>query len=120
VDVKPFLIAAAASFGLVIVESITGAVLRSRFKITTEHIGPTWTLAIKVLNLLIFAVIGFSLVPVALRLFLSMQAGAGNGDLVVIRWLAANEPGVVYSIWGLFAAGLAIAFPAALKGGLFK
>lgn len=117
---KPFLIAVAVSFGLMMLGSIAGGVLQSKLKITIEQLDPTWVLAIKLFYLLLFLVLGFSLVPVALRFFISKQGEIGNQDFMLIKWLAANEPQVVYGVWVIFIVGLCIALPAAIKGGLFK
>lgn len=119
-NTKPFLIALGIAFGLVILGSIVGGVLQSKFKVTIEQIDPTWTMSIKLFYLMLFVVIGFSLIPVVLNYFISMQIKIGNEDFVLIKWLATNSPKVVYGIWALFIVGLCIALPAAIKGGLFK
>lgn len=119
-NTEPFLIAMAVSFGLIILASFTGGVLRSRFKITIKQLGPTWPLVIKLFYLILFGVIGFCLVPLVLHFFFSMQVEIDNDDLVLIKWLAANEPQMVYGLWALFVAGLVIALPAVIKGSLFR
>jgi hypothetical protein len=119
-NTKPFLIAVGIAFGLVIFGSIVGGVLQSKFKITIDQVDPTWIMAIKLFYLLLFLVIGFALVPVALNYFITMQIKIGNEDFVLIKWLATNAPQVVYGLWALFIVGLCIALPAAIKGGFFK
>jgi len=117
---EPFLITLAVSSCLIILGSITIVVLQSTLKVTIERLGPVWTLVIKLIYLMFFLVMAFSLVPVVLHFFFSVQIKIGNGDLVLIRWLAANEPLVVYSVWGMLVSGLVIALPAVVKGGLLK
>jgi len=62
----------------------------------------------------LFLLLGFSLVPLMIRLFVVLQTRIGNGELGLIRALAAHERGVAYGVWALFAAGLAIAAPVML------
>jgi len=119
-DTQPFIIAIAVSFLLMILGSVTGSVLRSRFGITIEDPGSVWISVTVIFYLLLFLVTAFSLVPIVLHLFISMQIRIGNGDLMLVEKLAANESMVVYGIWGLFAAGLAIALPAAARSRLFR
>lgn len=119
-NTRPFLIILGVSFGLLILGSIAGSILQSTLKLTTDQLGPGWVRVIKLTCLALFGVIGFSLVPVALNWFVAMQVKIGNGELVVIRWLSAHLRQVVYAVWGLFAVGLAIAIPAAIRGGFLK
>lgn len=119
-NTKPFLIILAVSFGLAIVGSIAGGVLQSAFKLTTDQLGPGWVRVIKLSYLALFGMIGFSLVPVALNYFVSMQIRIGNGELAVIKWLSAHMRQVVYAVWGLLVVGLGIALPAAVRAGFFK
>jgi hypothetical protein len=120
VDNGPFLIALAVSFGLMLVGTVVGGVLRSRSDNTIKQRTTRRTLVIKLFYLVLFGVMGFSLVPVVMHLFISMQNTIGNNDLALIYWLGANETSLVYCVWGLFVAGLAIALPAAIKDGLLK
>jgi len=43
---------------------------------------------------------GFSLVPLVLRLFITLQIRIGNGEFFPIKWLQANEQIVVFGVWG--------------------
>jgi len=58
----------------------------------------------------LFCVIAFAAVPLALRAFLVMQTKAGNGEIAVIKWQQAHEQSVVFGFWCLFIVGLVIAF----------
>jgi hypothetical protein len=119
-NTKPFAIILAVSLGLMVLGSIAGGVLQSKMKLTMEQLGSTWALSIKLTYLVLFFVMGFSLVPLALHYFITMQGRIGHADLTLVRWLAAHETQVVYAIWGFFAVGLAFALPAAMKGGFLK
>jgi len=119
-DTRPFLIALILSFFLMILTAVAAGLIRSRHKDTTGDVGPKWKLLIKVFYLLLFGVAAFSLVPAVVHFFLSAQIRIGNGDLLVIKWITAHEKQVVFGIWGLFGAGLAMALPAAKKDGFFK
>jgi hypothetical protein len=59
----------------------------------------------------LFLVLGFSLVPLMLHLFVVAQGGIGNANLGFVRFLREHERGVTFTMWGLFTAGLLIALP---------
>ena len=99
---------------------ITGGMLQSSFKITMKQFSLKWIRVIKLIYLMLFGVMGFSLVPVLLHFFLDMQIRIGNKDLALIVWLADNETQAVFGVWGLFALGLVIALPAAFNSDLLK
>jgi len=68
-------------------------------------------MAAKVLAVVLFLILGFSLIPLMLQLFLALQGGLGNTDVGMVHFLRVHERGVVFTIWGLFLAGLLIALP---------
>jgi hypothetical protein len=70
--------------------------------------------------LLLFLVLGGSLLPLMLRAFLVMQAGIGNSELWIVRALREHETGVVYAVWSMFALGTLIALPVMAKDMLGK
>ena len=61
--------------------------------------------------LLLFLVLGGSLVALMLRAFLVLQERIGNADLWIARILREHESGVTWGVWGLFALGTLIALP---------
>jgi hypothetical protein len=63
----------------------------------------------------LFLVLGFSLVPLGIRLFVVLQTRIGNGDLWLVRGLRAHDNGVTYAFWAVFALGLAVALPVMLR-----
>ena len=59
----------------------------------------------------LFLVFGFSLIPLALHLFIIGQGKIGNEDVGMIHFLRTHERGVTYAVWGFFTVGLLIALP---------
>ena len=115
---KPFLIIFVSTFALLVLSSIVGNVLESSG--TLGKLTPRQITSVKVFYFALFCVLGFSLVPLVLRLVITMQARIGNADLLIVRFLQSHEKGVVYSFWALFLIGLSIALPYAIKDGFFK
>src|SRR5579862_8836646 len=60
----------------------------------------------KVLGIVLFFILAFTLFPLLLHMFLVLQRGLGNTDVGLVRFLRAHERGVIYSLWGIFIAGL--------------
>ena len=68
----------------------------------------------------LFLAFGFSCIPLMLKIFLAGQVAIGNGDVAIIRMLAAHQTGIVIGFWLFLAVGLAIALPAALPMDFFS
>jgi len=62
----------------------------------------------------------FSAVPLMVLIVLGFQVRIGNTGVPVIRTLIAHQRTIVFVLWGLMAAGLLIAIPAAILGGAFE
>ena len=108
----------ASAFGLLIVSAIIGNILESNG--TLKTLSPNATSAVMIFYFALFCVLGFSIVPLALRFFISAQIKIGNGELFLVKWLQAHEQGFVFGVWIMFIIGLCISLPAAIKDGLFK
>ncbi len=80
---------------------------------------PTLMLGAKVLIFGLFLAFGFSLIPLMLKIFLAGQVAIGNGEVGIVKTLAAHQAATVWVIWGLFIAGMAIAIPAAIDDNFF-
>jgi hypothetical protein len=80
---------------------------------------PTLMLGAKILIFGLFLVFGFSLIPLMLKLFLAAQVRIGNGELGPIKTLMAHQTAVIWVIWGMFIAGMALAIPAAIDNDFF-
>ena len=65
------------------------------------------------------AALGFSAVPLMVKLVLGVQVRIGNAGRPLIAGLIVWERAIVFALWALIALGLAIAVPAAIIGGAF-
>jgi len=117
-NIKKCLIIIASAFGLMVAGAIICNILI--YNGTLKLLGPGGITAIKLTYFILFCVMGFALVPIALRYFISKQIKIGNGEYFLIKWIQAHEEPVVYGFWSLFIVGLCIALPAAIKDGFFK
>jgi hypothetical protein len=63
----------------------------------------------------LFLAFGFSAVPVMVKTVIAAQPRDGP----MARGLARYQNAIIYAMWGLMAAGCAIAIPAAVIGGMF-
>ncbi len=117
-NTKIYLIILASAFGLLIVGAIIGNLLESNGIL--EALGSKGITAIKLTYFVLFIVIGFTIVPIALRYFIIIQIKIGNGEFFLIKWIQIHERAVIYGSWGLFVIGLCIAVPAAIKDCFFK
>lgn len=117
-NIKICLIILASAFGLLIIGAIIGNILESSG--TLETLRTKGITAIKLTYFVLFCVIGFSLVPLLIKYFISGQIKIGNEEFFLIKWIQAHEKGVIYGFWSLFLIGLCIALPAAIKDGFFK
>jgi ABC-type anion transport system duplicated permease subunit len=91
---------------LLIISAIVGNYLESSGILTREKLGQRGLLAVMVVYFVLFCVLVFSAVPVALRFFIAGQARIGNAGQPLIQWLHAHEAVIVYAVWAFFAAGL--------------
>jgi hypothetical protein len=53
------------------------------------------------------------------KLVLAGQVAIGNGDVGIVRAVAAHQTGIVIGFWLFLCLGLAIAIPAAIQDGFF-
>jgi len=72
-----------------------------------------------ILIFVLFLAFGFSAIPVMVKLVLGFQRKVGNENVPAVAAALRAENWIIYAIWGLLAAGLVVALPAAIKGGLF-
>ena len=73
-----------------------------------------------ILLFVLFVAFGFSAIPVMVKLVLGFQRTAGNENIPAVAGALAAEKWIVYGLWGLMTAGVAVAIPAAIQGGLFN
>ena len=68
----------------------------------------------------LFLAAGFSAVPVMVKLVLGFQRTVGNENVPAVAAALRAEKWIVYGLWGLMAAGVIVAVPAAIQGGMFN
>jgi len=117
-NTKACLIVFVSAFGLLIVSAVIGNILESNG--TLKAHSPKGIAAGKVFYFALFCVLGFSIVPLALRFFISAQIKIGKAEFFLIKWLQAHEQGFIFGIWIMFIIGLCISLPSAIKDGFFK
>ena len=107
-NTKTYLIILGSSFALMIVGAIVGNILESNGTLSEERIGPRGTAAITLSYVVLFCVMAFAIVPLAVRLFIVMQLKIGNGEFFFIKWVQAHEQAVVYGGWSMMVIGIFI------------
>ena len=119
-DTKLYMIILLFSFGLMIFGAVAGGILESASIVNRDSWGPRAETVINAIYLVLFFIMGFSLVPLVLRLFITMQIRIGNGEFFPIKWLQANEQAAVYGIWGVYLIGISIVLMLVKPADLFK
>ncbi|MBI5578024.1 MAG: hypothetical protein HY895_02625 [Deltaproteobacteria bacterium] len=119
-NIKLFTIVFLGSLGLIIVSAVIGNILEEKGILTKEMIGPKGVTAVLSFYFILFCIMAFSLIPLALRFFLNMQVKISNGEFVLIRWLQTHEQSVVYGFWGLIIIGLIIIFSLVKPSEMFE
>lgn len=107
--VKAEVLVAAISFVLIFLSGVTG-----HFIALAGVEQKTVDMGVKAAILLFFFLFGFSLIGLMLHVFIVMQAGAGNGNVPMIRFLTDHEAGITFAAWGFLALGTVVAVPFAL------
>ncbi len=119
-NTKIFLVIFISVFALFILISVVSYILESSGMPIEKAVGPRGETAAKIIFFIMFCVMGFSMVPLAVRFFVHMQVKIGNSELFLVKFIQAHEAGVVLGVWAVFVIGLCIALPAAIKDGFFK
>ena len=76
-------------------------------------------LPVKILFFALTVALAFAFVPVMVKLVIGFQVRAGNGERALVKAAAARETGIIWALWVLMAAGLAVGLPAAIRDGFF-
>ena len=80
---------------------------------------PALQIGVLVVLLGLCAGLAFSAVPLIVLTVLRFQVSVGNANRPFIRTLIAHQRAIVFVMWGLLAAGLLLAVPAAILDGAF-
>ena len=83
-------------------------------------IPPRFQMAAKVGFFLLFLGIGFSAIPVMVKLVLAGHVALGNASRAPVQALARWQNIVIWVMWGLAAAGLVVALPTMIRDGFFE
>jgi hypothetical protein len=67
----------------------------------------------------LFIASGLSAIPVIVKLVLGTQVSIRNADVLAVAATIRHEKTIIWTIWGLIIAGMTLAVPAALIGGMF-
>ena len=77
-------------------------------------------LPLQILFLGLVLALALAFVPVMVKLVIGFQLRAGNGDLALVKSVAARQKMVIWALWILMLAGLAAALPAMIRDGFFS
>jgi len=117
-NIKVFLLIFALALGLMIFSDNFFNIFESGRMLAKKTIGPKGIPFLQVFQFAMFLVLGFSIIPIMIRLFVILQLKIGNGELPLVQFLHAHEQGAVFSIWGFYAIGLCYIVPEFIKNGL--
>lgn len=115
-SLKTHAVITGALLATMIILAVAGNVLHDRGYLPDSS---ATQLAARVIFFALFLAFGFSCIPTMLKFFLAGQIAIGNGNVAIIRAIAAHQAGVVIGVWLFLALGLAIAVPAAIHDGFF-
>ncbi len=110
-NIKLYIVIAASALGLMIIGSVIGGSLGSRWYAANPQLEKTMLM----IYVILFLILGFAAVPILLRVFTTLQAKIGNGELPPVRWIRNHEFVISCSVWGIFLLGLIIALPTVIK-----
>jgi len=113
-SLKTHAVVTGALFAAIIVMAMVGNMLHDRGLLADSSANQ---FAARVIFFGLFLVFGFSCIPLLLKLFLAGQAAIGNGNLAIVRGMAAHQTGIVIGFWLFLCLCLAIAIPAAMQDG---
>lgn len=119
-NIKIFLVLFISVFVIFVLAAVIGNILESTGMLTKEAIGPRGMSAVKIISFILFCIMGFSIVPLAVRFFVYMQVKIGNEGLFLVKFIEAHEQAVVLGAWGFLLVGLSIAMAAGFRDGFFK
>src|SRR5262249_52686624 len=76
-------------------------------------------LPLKILFFGLVVAVAFSFVPVMVKLVVGFQIRAGNAGRAAVKAAASHETHIIWVLWLVMAAGLAVGLPAAVDDGFF-
>jgi hypothetical protein len=115
-SLRTFAFLCGGSFAALLMIGWCGSILQASGTIRDAGALKIPFLALMIGLLLVFA---FSAIPLMVGAVLGFQRNIGNQNLPVVRSALRSQHIIVYAMWGLIAAGLLIAVPAAMVSGAF-
>jgi hypothetical protein len=103
-------------FAAIVVLAVLGNVLHDAGYLADSS---ATQMAARIIFFSLFLAFGFSCIPLMVKLVVAGQVSIGNGDVGLVRLVAAHQTGVIVTLWVLIALGLLIAIPAAIVNGFF-
>lgn len=113
-SLKLYIITAVAALGLMITIGIIGNFLMPHLPqewLKDPEFGKKLKIGFLYFYFILFLIIGFSLMPITVKIPLDFQIKIGNGEIPFIKFLYRNSMNIVYIFWGIFVLGIVIAAP---------
>jgi hypothetical protein len=107
---RKFAIAFVVAFVVLIAYSIIGTTLEARGWFAEEGAAIVKPISIG-FSILLFLILVYTAIPLAIRFFINGQIKIGNGDRAPVAYLRAHEIGIRHAIWAFFTLGFAISIP---------
>ncbi len=117
-DITIYIIAVAVAFGVLIVSGFTVNLLMKRHAAVDEGKLKKMSVYGKAFAFTLFLVIGFSLVPILVKLFTDALPEIITESTIPLM-MKENAMTIVYGFWIVYALGIIIALPAMIKDGFF-
>ena len=118
-NTKIFLIIFVSAFALMLLSDAIFNILESNGVLTKLTIGSRDVSPCTIFQFAMFCVLGFSIWPLAVKLFIFLQIKIGNAELPLVKFLQSHEQAFVYGVWCMLILGLCIALPDSIKEGFF-
>jgi hypothetical protein len=118
-NTKLFLIIFVSAFALMLLSAVVFNSLESKGVMTKITIVSRAVSLQALFQFAMFLVMGFSIWPLAVKLFIFLQIKIGNAELPLVTFLQSHEQGFVYCVWCVLIIGLCFALPGSIKEGFF-
>jgi hypothetical protein len=110
-NTKLFLIIFISAIALIPLSDFIFNLLESNGILTKLTIGAKVLSPRKIFSFTMFLVIGFSIWPLVVKLFVFLQIKIGNAELPLVKFLQSHEQAFVIVVWCCLILGLCIALP---------
>lgn len=117
-DITIYIITVAVAFGVLIVSGFTVNLLMKHHAAVDEGKLKKMSVYGKAFAFTLFLVIGFSLVPILVKLFTDALPEIITESTIPLM-IKENAMSIVYGFWVVYALGIIIALPAMIKDGFF-